>query len=96
MARNLHINPAGTVCPISPVPTALDFREVNTHAVSRETLLAAILFIRLASAMGMRCEPFFVDAGILDAMVRIAEGNEGMGERLHGGEETQSLLSHAV
>jgi pyruvate-formate lyase-activating enzyme len=58
------------------VQFSFDFREVNADSLSRSTLRAAVLFVRLAQSMNMRCAPFFVDKGILDSMVALAGEEE--------------------
>ena len=57
---------------IKNVEFSFDFREVNAGGLSKETLDAAILFVGLANALGIKCTPFFVDGKILAMMKEIA------------------------
>lgn len=45
---------------ITNVEFSLDFRELNGHGPSQKTLLAAAFFAARATALGLRCIPFFI------------------------------------
>jgi hypothetical protein len=60
-----------TVCQklgVTHVQFSFNFTEVNNKTLSREVMNAALLFIRRASELHMRCTPFFVDMSIILAL----------------------------